>query len=379
MSQTEKRTNTEPNLSQTPQRHLSVDVLRGFTMFWIVGGDSFFRALFQWIGGWPEKHLIPQLDHAAWEGFQFFDFIFPLFEFVVGMSIVFSLPKILETQGKKAAYQRVLRRFVLLYLLGIIYYGGISGGVEGIRLLGVLQRLALTYLFASILFIHFRWRGMAIAFAALLIGYWAWLSFVPVPELGAVSFAEGKNWANWVDMKYLPFFKWDGKWDPEGLLSTLPAIGSCLLGVFASLLLVNKNLSSTKKAYYFIGGGMAMLVVGYLWGLQFPIIKKIWTSSYVLVGGGYCFMLLGLFYWLLDLRGWQKWARPFVWLGMNPITIYMVWNVMNFYHLAERIVGAPSRCFWGEKVGFFLVATVTLALVLALVRFLYNRRIFLRL
>lgn len=347
-------------------------------MFWIVGGDSFFRALFNLLGGPFKQYLSPQLDHAAWVGFRFYDLIFPLFEFVVGMSIVFSLQKILVSEGERAAYRRVLKRFVLLYLLGIIYYGGISGGIEGVRLVGVLQRLALTYLAASILFIHFRLRGMLITFFALLIGYWVLLSFVPVPGIGEISFAEGKNWANWVDMHYLPLFKWDGQWDPEGLLSTLPAVASCLLGVFASLLLVNQKISKTSKLYYFFAMGTGMIFVGYLWGLQMPIIKKIWTSSYVLVSGGYCFLLLGLFYWILDVRRLQKWASPFVWLGTNAITIYMVWNVLNFFRLAERFVGVPTRFFAGENWGYLFLSAMTLTLVLAFVRFLYNHKLFLR-
>jgi len=379
MTKIEKSSELPSNLAPPKQRHLAVDVLRGFTMFWIMGGDSLFRALFKWFGGPFEKYLVPQLDHVPWEGFHFYDLIFPLFEFVVGMSVVFSLQKFLAEPGKSAAYRRIIKRFVLLYLLGVIYYGGISAGVDGIRLLGVLQRLALTYLFASILFMHFRLRGLITAFVLLLLGYWAWLSFIPVPGLGETSLAEGKNWASWVDMKFLPFFKWNGDWDPEGLLSTLPAIASCLLGVFASLLLINKNIQDIKKVYYFIIGGIFSVIIGYLWGFQFPVIKNIWTSSYVLVGGGYSFILLGLFFWVLDIRKIQKWAIPFIWLGLNPITIYMVWNVMNFFRLAERIVGVPSRCFFGETIGFVLVSTLTVALVLALVRFLYNQKIFLRL
>ncbi|MCI0493979.1 DUF5009 domain-containing protein, partial [candidate division KSB1 bacterium] len=268
-------------------------------------------------------------------------------------------------------------RFVLLYILGIIYYGGWSEGVEAIRLMGVLQRLALTYLFTSILFIHFRLRGFMITFALLLIGYWAWLTFIPVPGLGEPSFAMGQNWANWVDKKYLPLFKWNGDWDPEGLLSTLPAIGSCLLGVFASLLLLNENIEKMKKGYYFIGGGIVMVVVGYLWGIQFPVIKNIWTSTYVLVGGGYSFMVLGIFYLVLDIWKIQRWALPLIWLGINPIAIYMIWNVLNFNHLAHRFAGLKEYYF-NENFGFVCGTTVALALVLALVRFLYQRRIFIK-
>ncbi|NOY57438.1 MAG: DUF5009 domain-containing protein [Calditrichaeota bacterium] len=360
-------------------RIVSVDVLRGFDMFWITGGAGFFIAIFKLFGGKMEKWFVPQLDHADWAGFHFYDLIFPLFVFIVGMSVVFSLEKLLATKGKKAAYNRIIRRFILLYLLGIIEYGGMSHGFQHIRLLGVLQRLALTYFFTGILFIHFRTKGLIVAFAALLIGYWAWLSFIPVPGLGHVSFAEGLNWTNWIDQHYLPLRKWDGQWDPEGILSTLPAIGSCLLGVFASLLLRNKSVEDMKKVYYFIGGGIAAVILGYLWGLQFPVIKKIWTSSYVLVAGGYSFILLGVLYLILDVWKVQKWAIVFVWIGMNPITIYMGRNVLDFNALARRFVGGELQTCCGEKFGYLLMTAVSLALTLVVVRFLFKRKIFLRL
>ncbi|RPH90227.1 MAG: hypothetical protein EHM72_19385 [Calditrichaeota bacterium] len=220
---------------------------------------------------------------------------------------------------------------------------------------------------------------MITTFVVILISYWALLSFVPVPGLGETSFAEGRNWANWIDQHFLPFFKWDGDWDPEGLLGTIPAIGSCLLGVFASLLLVHKNVSDRKKVLYFVGIGIAMLTAGYLWGIQFPIIKKIWTSSYVLAAGGYCFVLYGIFYLVLDIWKIKKWALPFVWLGMNPITIYMIWNVLNFNHLAHRFAGLKEYYTFSENFGFLCGTSVVVTLVLVLVRFLYKRRIFLRL
>ncbi len=364
---------------QLGQRILSVDVLRGFDMFWITGGAGFFIGIFRVFGGKMEQWFVPQLDHAEWEGFHFYDLIFPLFVFIVGMSVVFSLQRILETQGKKAAYRRIIRRFVLLFLLGIIYYGGMRNGWLNIRLLGVLQRLALTYFFTGMLFIHFRLRGLIIAFAALLIGYWAWLSFIPVPGLGHVSFAEGQNWANWFDSHFLPLRKWNGDWDPEGLLSTLPAIGSCILGVFASLLLRNKSIEDRKKVIYFIGGGIAAVILGFLWGLQFPVIKKIWTSSYVLVAGGYSFVTLGVLYLILDVWQVQKWSVPLVWIGVNPITIYMARNIVDFNKLAKRFVGGELGTMFGDDFGYLLYTTVSLALTLLLVRFLYKRKIFLKL
>ena len=144
------------------------------------------------------------------------------------------------------------------------------GGSE-IRLGGVLQRIALCYLFASLLFLNVSLRGMVASFAALLIGYWALMTFVPVPGIGTGSFAEGANLANWIDAHYLPGRKWEGSWDPEGILTTLPAIGTCLLGVFAGLLLKNPKLDARQKSLWLIYAGVALLAAGLLWSLQFPI------------------------------------------------------------------------------------------------------------
>ena len=359
-------------------RIVSVDVLRGFDMFWIVGGAGFFMAILKLMGGRIEQIFLPQLEHVEWEGFHFYDLIFPLFVFIIGMSVVFSLQKIMTAKGKKAAYNRLIRRTLLLFLLGIIYYGGMKGGFQNIRLGGVLQRLALCYFFAGMLFIHFRTRGLLIAFSLLLLGYWAWLSFIPVPGLGRTSFAMGVNWTNWIDAHYLPLRKIHGTWENQGILSTFPAVASALLGIFASQVLLNKSIGEMKKVYYFIGGGVVLVIAGYLWGLQFPIIKKIWTSSYVLVAGGYSFILLGLFYLVLDVWKIQKWAVPLVWIGMNPITIYMARNIVDFNALARRFVGGELQTMLGEDVGYLLMTAVSLALSFAVVRFLFKRKIFIR-
>ena len=301
------------------------------------------------------------------------------------MSVVFSLGKLVKREGKKAAYKRLIRRFIILYLLGIIYYGGVNHGVENIRLLGVLQRLAFVYLFSGILFINIRTRGLIITFLGILIAYWAFLSFVPVPDVGKVTFAKGLNWANYIDKHYLPFRKWNGDWDPEGILSTFPAIATGLLGVFTSLLLLNKNIPEMKKVWYFIGGGAVMVILGYLWGLQFPIIKRIWTSSYVLVAGGYSAMLMGLFYLIVDVWKYQKWALPFIWIGMNPITIYMTVNIVDLWAFANRFVGLQkARIAFNpelpldQRIGIFMLASVFLFFVFYIVRFMFKRKIFIR-
>ena len=263
-------------------------------------------------------------------------------------------------------------------MIGIISYGGLSSSVEKIRLLGVLQRIALCYLFAGLAFCFLKTRGQVILCAALLVGYWALMTFVPVPGVGAGSFWEGKNLANYLDEQYLPWRKWDGTHDPEGLLSTLPAIATCLLGVFAGTLLKNASVSDAKKVLWLTGGGITLAVLGWLWDEQFPVIKKIWTSSYVLVAGGYSCLLLAAFFLVVDVWKFQKWAQPFIWIGVNPLTIYMAHNLIDFNAIARRFVGGDVNQLLG-RYGQLAIASVVVAMSLWLCYFLYRRKIFLRL
>ncbi|MEA3366008.1 MAG: DUF5009 domain-containing protein [Candidatus Hydrogenedentes bacterium] len=360
-------------------RIVAVDVLRGFDMFWLIGGTGFGIAIARLIGGKWGTFFENQFEHTPWAGFTFYDLIFPLFVFLVGMSLVFSLEKRLKSGGIWSAYRRLLPRAIFLYLMGIVYYGGLRNEWPDIRLLGVLQRLALCYFFAGVLFIHLRPRGLVAACLFFLIGYWALLSFVPVPGTGQTSFEEHANWAWYVDKHFLPGHKHSGDYDPEGLLSTIPAVASCLLGVFAAFLIRTNALTPWRKTALFLGGGACLVALGHLWGLQFPVIKRIWTSSYVLVAGGYSFALLGFFYLLTDVFGLQKWAQPLVWIGMNPLTIYMARNIVDFNALASRFVGGDVQKFAGEHWGYLLHTSVSLALAMLVVWFLYRKKIFLRL
>jgi len=222
-------------------------------------------------------------------------------------------------------------------------------------------------------------------FAILLIGYWACLSLIPVPGLGHASFARGENWSDYFDINYLPGAKYDGssepggpRWDPEGPLSTPPAVASCLLGVFAALLLRNQKLSEGVKVCGLLGGGVLCLALGYAWGLQFPVIKKIWTSSFVLVAGGYSCILLGLFYLLIDVWKLRWWTLPFVWIGTNAITMYLLAHVVSYEAIAQRLVGGSVQASFAPAVGQLLISTVAMLLMLALARFLYRHNIFLR-
>ena len=370
------------------RRIASVDALRGFSIFWLIGGDGAIWALADMSSGKGPvvsgigRFLGLQFHHVAWEGFHFYDFIFPLFIFVTGVAIVFSLSRLAEREGLWQAHVRVLRRSLLLYGLGLIYYGGISHHWADIRYVGVLQRIALCYLFASLFFLNFNLRGMMVAYVSLLLGYWALMTFVPVPGVGAGSFTPDANLANWLDARYLPGRLWDKTRDPEGMLSTLPAIGTCLLGVFAGLLLKDERLAAQSKSLWLIGAGIALVAAGHLWGLQFPVIKAIWTSSFVLVAGGYSLILLGVLHQIIDAWGLRRWSTIFVWLGVNAVMLYFLNNLFGFEPFALRFVGGDLSAlidhFTTRGTGLFLAHLLGLTFAIALAGFFYRRKIFLR-
>ena len=375
----------EPRLTPPSQsspasspRLQSLDALRGFDMFWIIGADAIGGALHGFQGGAPGRWLAWQLDHVAWAGFHAYDLIFPLFVFMAGVAVPLSLDKMLANGGRRAALSRVARRTALLFVLGLFYYGGLA---EPVRLLGVLQRIALCYGAASVLYLYVRPRGLVAVAAGLLVGYWVLLRFVPVPGFGAGDFAEGHNLTNWIDAHYLPLRKWDGDHDPEGLLSTLPAVASALLGVLASLWLRDAVRRPAVRAWGLIAGGAALVALGWAWGVDFPVIKKLWTSSFVLVAGGWSAVLLGTFYLVIDVWSVRGWAVPFVWVGCNPLAIYLISNVVDFEKLAERFAGGPVatalNAAW-PGLGGLVLALLGAALCFALCGWLYRRKIFLR-
>ena len=395
------------------QRLTSLDALRGFDMFWILGADALVYALRRMNENPVTNFFYTQLGHAEWAGFHFYDLIFPMFVFIMGVSTVFSLTKIIECEGRAAAVKRVLKRGVLLFIIALIYSGGFTNPWPDMRLMGVLNRIALCYTFGGLLFIFCNTRVMIAAAVALLLGYWAMLAWVPFPDVRPVpggdaiitkgtgytnvmqlnmasttmihgSYIQGVNLTDYLDQKYLPARKYDGTYDPEGLLSTLPAFVTGLLGIFAGLFLRNSSVPGERKAVYLIGAGVVCAALGWLWGMEMPVIKKIWTSSYVLVAGGYSAILLGLFYWIIDVQKMTTWCQPFVWIGMNPITLYLMSNFLGGYEkVAWRLVGGPVKDFFDTHVaqgfGNLVIAAVGVALFIALARFMYQRKIFLRL
>ena len=360
-----------------PARLMSLDALRGFDMFWIVAAEGVVAGLRK-VSDHPVIHgLAEQLEHVEWAGFHFEDLIFPMFVFIVGVSLVFSVGRTIEKQGRGAAVRQILRRALILYLLGIFYYGGFGTPFERIRLLGVLQRIAICYMFAALIFCYFDWRGWLAACVVLLVGYWALMMFVPVPGIGAGHLEPGQNLANWIDKKYLPLRKWNGDYDPEGLLSTLPAIAGCLLGVFAGVLLKSER-AEWRKVVYLLAAGFVCSSLGWLWNANFPVIKNLWTSSFVLVTAGYSAIFLGVFYLVIDVWKLQKWALPFVWIGMNPITIYMLHNLVDIDKISARFVGGDLAKLYLGNYATLALGLVSMAITFGICRFLYVRKIFLR-
>ncbi|HEY2574631.1 MAG TPA: DUF5009 domain-containing protein [Verrucomicrobiaceae bacterium] len=399
--------------SAPPGRVLSVDALRGFDMFWIMGAVPIVHALEQMNKNSFTAFLSTQLSHSTWEGLRFYDLIFPLFLFLVGVSIVFSLDRALAREGRGAAVKRIVRRSILLFLLGIFYMGGLAEKWPGIALGGVLHRIAACYLLAALIYVF--WGGRAKVMAGIaaifLIGYWALVTWVPVPDFkldkttvaqlakragsdapmaitdsvpGRISgsYEEGRNLTNHLDFLLLPGKKAQTYYINEGLLSTLPSVAICLFGIFTGRLLKTERLSPRQKVMRLLVAGAVSVAIGWLWSLQFPLIKRIWTSSFCLVAGGISAMLLAVFYQIVDVWRFQKWCRPFVWMGMNSITIYLAANLVGFNKIAERFVGGDVKAFLDTRVaqgfGQLVIALVGLALAVLLCWFLHRKKIFLR-
>lgn len=400
------------DLSARSRRLLSIDVLRGFDMFWIIGMDEVVGSLERAAPSNATHWLAQRLSHVPWEGLHFYDLIFPLFVFICGVSLVFSLSRSIERAGKAATLRKLAIRSLVLYLIGtFIYYGGLWHW-DHIRWVGVLQRIAIANLGAGALFCLCKGRTRLLILLAILLGYWAVLSYVPVPGGTAGDYAEGPthNWTNWIDFHYLPGWRFDDTHDPEGILSMFPAIATCMLGVFTGEHLRRQKQPGAKAAIQLIAVGVALAALGWLWAspilgsAHMPVIKKLWTSSYVLVAGGYSMVMLGALSWLLDVRtpaiqSTQRadaapaptahaaldnptpWPlRPFLWIGGNAILLYMVNHFFSTTHVASILTRfVPFPALQDEaSVAHLALAIAVLLATITLAWALHKLRIFVR-
>jgi len=374
----------EPNSSapaKKPPRLVSIDALRGFDMFWIIGGDALMRAVCAWWDTPASAKLGEQFHHVDWEGFRFYDLIFPLFLFVVGVVIPFSLKKYQTGEHPRSlALRRTARRVALLLVLAFLYNGVQRFDFANLRYVGVLQRIAICYGIAAVIYLFTRARTQAIATVAILLGYWALLALVPAPETQkAGDYSKETNLVGYVDRQLLPgriLKSYYGYGDNEGLLSTIPAVATALLGVLAGEWLLSDRRAAIK-ALGLLGAGAIFAPLGFLWGDYFPIIKNLWTSSFVLVAGGFSLLLLGLFYLVIDVWKFRAWSFFFVVIGMNAITIYMAQNIIPFRDIMQFFL-VGTLPLLSETVRPIVAAAGVLAVKWLFLLHLYRTRTFLR-
>lgn len=358
-------------------RIASLDALRGFDMFWIIGGDAICRSL-PAIKNAPWTRLLArQVEHNPWAGFTFYDLIFPLFLFIIGAVIPFSLSKRLKKgESKKRLYFHIIKRSLILILLGLIAGGVLKFDFANMRWMGVLQRIGLCYFLVSILVINTKWRTQVGVFVGILLLYWAATMLVPVPHFGAGNLTPEGCLHSYIDQKVLPgriSSEFYGPGDSLGVISTLTAACSLLLGVFAGYWLKSER-SGRKKTLGLIGSGILFLGLGYLWGMVFPIIKHIWTSSYVLWAGGWCLLLMAVFYWVIDVKGRSRWAFFFLVIGTNAILIYIGQEVIDFDKIATFFLSGVAH--HAGVIGLVLLPIGALTAKWLALRFLYRQKIF---
>lgn len=302
------------------QRLLSVDFFRGFTIAAMILVNN--------PGSW--SHVYPPLLHAQWHGWTPTDLIFPFFLFIVGVSIslAFTGKKLNQTPYAEL-YRRIIRRSIILFALGLFLSGFPYYDLASIRIPGVLQRIAICYFFASLIFLHSNVKVQAMAAVALMLGYWAAMEWIPVPGAGAGSYEKGANFSAWLDSMLLEGHMWaqTRTWDPEGVFSTLPAISTTLFGVLTGQLL-GRGFSSQKKTFLLLLAGAISILVAWLWSFYLPVNKSLWTSSYALFTAGMAMVTLAACIFIVDIMGWRKWTFPFRVYGMNAITVYVLSGVV---------------------------------------------------
>lgn len=348
-------------------------------MFWIAGGEEFFHTLAKITGSPFWKTISDQFDHPAWNGFHFYDLIFPLFLFIAGVATPFSVGRARERgEPRNKLLLRVIRRGLILVLLGIIYNNGLRlHPLSEIRFPSVLGRIGLAYMFANIIYLYTKQKGQWIWFASLLIGYWLLLSFTSAPGFPRGDLTMQGNFASYIDRSILPGRLYLGIHDPEGLMSTIPAIGTALLGILAGTLLRDSRFTPAAKSGGLALAGVVSLVLALAWNFVFPINKNLWTSSFVLNCGGISLLLLSAFYYIIDVKGYKKWAFFFTVIGMNSILIYLSphfidwhYTTQGFFQWLGQLVGDP----WNA----FVMVFCFLAVKWVFLYILYRKKIFLR-
>src|SRR5450432_2797129 len=361
------------------QRLYSLDALRGFDMFWIMGAEEIFHTMAKATNASFWAVLSNQFTHPDWNGFHFYDLIFPLFLFIAGVATPYSVGRELQNgKTKKQVLMRVVRRGLILVLLGIIYNNGLQlRPLADIRFGSVLGRIGLAYMFANIIYIYSRQRAQIIWFCSLLIGYWLLLKFTSAPGFAMGDLTMEGNFASYLDRSLLPGKLYLGVHDPEGLVSTIPAIGTGLLGILTGSYLKNSNVKGQTKALRLAIAGIVFIGLAWLWNLDFPVNKNLWTSSFVLNVGGISLVLLSLFYYIIDVLGYARWSFFFRIIGMNSILIYMSGRFINWEYSTNAFFQWLGQ-LTGDPFNIIVMAVCLVIIKWLFLYVLYKKKIFLR-
>jgi len=363
-------------------RLMSIDALRGFDMFWIIGGCEIVSGFFKGLMGKVPESVAYHLDHPVWIGFSAWDMIMPLFLFIVGASMPFSFSK-RRAMGavqhataaeKNKVYAHVLRRIVILFILGMIAQGNLlEFNIAKLHLYSnTLQAIASGYLVAAVLLLNVSIAVQAGAGVAMLVAYWVLMMFVPVGgQMGVLE--PHSNVAMVVDTFILGRFR-DGS-TYTWLLSGLGFAATTLMGVMAGHILKSAK-PPRAKLLWLTGAGVGCLAAGWLWSLHFPMIKHIWTSSMALWAGGWSFLLMAAFYYVIDVKKYRKWAFGFVIIGMNAIVVYMAVHVFDFRLMGDALVGGLAEHFKGWDA--YMRETTSFIIVWLGLLFMYRQKVFVK-
>lgn len=366
------------------QRLLSIDALRGFDMIWILGAEGIFAALFLLTGWSVFSASAEQMKHTLWHGITAYDIIFPLFIFLSGVSLGLAAKPMhqypVEEQRRKLSH--AVRRLGLLILLGIVYnhsWGtGVPLMVEEIRFASVLGRIAIAWFMAAIFVWYLTARQQVIISISILLGYWLLLTFCSIQGFGAGDYSADGAINAWFDKTFLPGISYQNlAIDPEGILSNIPSIVNAMAGVYIGRMIKVYQSTAVILLRNMILAGIGATLVGIAWGEFFPINKTLWTSSFVLVTVGISTLLLALFYWLIDVLKWQRWAVFFSIIGTNSIIAYLASGIVDFSYIAHSLFGGVIRAVPESSSQVFEVIFLVMVQWLILL-WLYKRNIFVK-
>jgi predicted acyltransferase len=296
-------------------RLIALDVLRGMTLVLMLIVNN--------PGDWG--HIYAPFEHADWNGCTLTDLVFPFFLFMVGVAVPYALgSRKAAGAADRQLYKKIITRTIMIFLIGLALSGFPYYHLSTMRIPGVLQRIAVVYGVIAILYLNCSFKSLMLVLTIILIGYWMMMTMIPVPGLGYSSLEPETNLGAWLDYKLLHGHLWSQSrvWDPEGMLSTLPAIGTGILGLSAGELLKKEMDLSEKVIILFIAGGILALI-GYFWDMSFPINKKLWTSTFVLFTGGLAMMTLGALIYFIDIKKYTRWTKHFIYFGMNSLLVFV--------------------------------------------------------